>query len=152
MLSQHYPQKFPIRCRYIFLMLHKKDQLVAENSEHVPLLVMKQNESSSKSNNCTNKMTNGNGLQLIDNSEQREQIIPHHPQSSHILQSQISPVTLSSSTQSHVMKSRLNQYNTTGGMNSVVVRLSDENGTEVSTTTTGSGKASRSRKKHFAEI
>lgn len=84
----------------------------------------------------------------IDNSE-------HHQQSSHILQSQISPVTLSSNTQSHVMKSRLNQYNTTNVINSssVVVRLSDENGTEISTTTIdGCGKASRSRKKNFAEI
>lgn len=135
-------------------MLHKKKyQLVAENPEHVPLLVMKQKESSSSSsksnNNYTNNITkNGNALKLIDKSEQN-----HHQQASHILQSQISPETFSSSNQSHVMKSRLNQYNTTGGLNSVVVRLSDENGTEISTTMIdGCGKASRSRKKNFAEI
>lgn len=92
-------------------------------------------------------MTNGNGLQIIDNSDHQ----PPHPQS-HILQSQISPVILSSSTQSHVMKSRLNQYNTNGVINSVVVRLNDENGTEISTTTGSGGKASRSKKKNFAEI
>lgn len=106
----------------------------------MPLLVIKE---SSKNSNCTStKMSNGNGLQLIDNSEHQT------------LQSQISPVTLSSSTQSHVIKSRLNQYNTSGSIpNSVVVRLSDENGTEISTTTIdGCGKSSRSRKKNFAEI
>lgn len=135
-------------------MLHKNHiKLVADNSEHVPLLVMKQNESSSK---------NRNGLQLIENiseqeQEQFEEDHQHQQQSSHIQQSQISPVLLSSSVHSQVMKSRLNQYNKTGGLNSVVVRLNDENETE----TMISGKASSKKNKNnnynvnnknFAEI
>ena len=56
---------------------------------------------------------------------------------------------LSSGVQSQVMKSRLNQYNESGGLNSVVVRLNDENGTETLIT----GKASSKNKlKNFAEI
>lgn len=100
---------------------------------------MKQIESSTKNS----KHSNGNGL--IERSEQHHQSL----QANHILQSQISPVLLSSGVQSQVMKSRLNQYNETGGLNSVVVRLNDENGTETLIT----GKASSKNKlKNFAEI
>ena len=113
---------------------------MADNSEHVPLLVMKKKELQSKSGNSSNKLANG--VQIIENGEAKP---------SHITQSQISPVLLSSSTQSHVIKSRLNQYNSNGGVNSVVVRLNEENETETSTKTENSnGKVSK--KKTFAEI
>lgn len=106
---------------------------------------MKQIESSTKNS----KLSNGNGLKIIEQSEEHQAEQQHRQlQTNHILQSQISPVLLSSSVQSQVMKSRLNQYNETGGLNSVVVRLNDENGTETMIT----GKASKKKIKNFAEI
>lgn len=113
---------------------------------------MKQSESSSKNS----KISNGNGLKLIEHSEHQQQQHDQqhqrsHRQSNHILQSQISPVLLSSSVQSQVMKSRLNQYSASGGLSSVVVRLNDENGTE--TLISGkSASAVRKKNKNFAEI
>lgn len=106
---------------------------------------MKQIESSTKNS----KLSNGNGLKIIEHNEEHQPEQQHRQlQTNHILQSQISPVLLSSSVQSQVMKSRLNQYNETGGLNSVVVRLNDENGTETMIT----GKASKKKIKNFAEI
>lgn len=145
MLSRNKPIKkslfnvtFDVTQNYI------KKILVADNSEHVPLLVMKQIESSTKNS----KLSNGNGLKLIEHSEHQPEQQHRQLQTNHILQSQISPVVLSSNVQSQVMKSRLNQYNETGGLSSVVVRLNDENGTE----TILNGKASKMKNKNFAEI
>jgi hypothetical protein len=110
---------------------------IADNYEHVPLLVSpthhKQNNSNLVKNN---KVTNGNGL--IDNNSEQHQI----------RQSQISPASLSSNTTAHVMRARLNQYRT----NNVIVNF-NENGTDTKTSITmmaEMGKSAKNRKKKFA--
>jgi len=115
---------------------HTIECSLAENSEHVPLLVTPpaaavavHNQNSSPLNATTitmpksTKVTNGNGL-LINSSNS-------------IRPSQISPVTLSSPiVAAHVMRARLNQYKVAG----VVVNFDQQHG-DVTTTTTTTTKA-----------
>lgn len=62
----------------------------------------------------------------------------------------LSPVVLSSNTPAHVMRSRLNQFKTSGSFkNNVVVSFDGDNGTSISISKAASKKG---KKKKAAEI
>lgn len=114
-------------------MWHKK---LAENPEHVPLLVTpaaaaskhQKQSATATTINIPNNPTNGG---LIDNSDH------HRPV-------QISPVMLSSGSPAHVMRSRLNQYK--AGVNNIVVNFDADNGSTISTTKVSSAKTKKKKK------
>lgn len=124
-------------CTHSICIPIKKNQ-IADNLEHVPLLVTPSSQKYDKQNASNfiknNKVTNGNGFVDNNNSEQQQQ-----QQRNHIRQSQISPTILSGNTSAQVMRSRLNQYRT----HNVIVNF-DENGTAE---TTAVGKDMKSKKK-----
>lgn len=104
----------------------KCGDLLAENPEHVPLLLTPAAASKHQNPNATataisipNNITNGNGF--IDNSGK---------------QRPISPVLLSSNSPAFVMRSRLNQYKETNNFkNSIIVNFDGENASTAVTTT-----------------
>lgn len=111
-------------------------QTLAENPEHVPLLVTPAAASKHQKPSATattidipNNVSNGNGL--IEHSDQ------HRPLP-------LSPVLLSSSSPAHVMRSRLNQYKVSGS--ALVVNFDGDNGTTIST----KKASSKSKKKKKA--
>lgn len=106
------------------------NELIADNSEHVPLLVTTHCKQNASSLMKSNKVTNGNGL--ID--------IIEHQQSQPIVNRQQSSALMSNNTAAHVMRSRLNQYKT-----STVIVNFDENGT-ADTMIIGREKDSKNKK------
>lgn len=112
-------------------------QTLAENPEHVPLLVTppaaasKHHKPSATATtiDIPNNVANGNGL--IEHSDQ------HRPLP-------LSPVFLSSSSPAHVMRSRLNQYKVTGS--NLVVNYDGDNGTTAIITSKASSKSKKKKK------
>lgn len=116
---------------------------LAENPEHVPLLVLTPATAASKHQkpnaaattiNIPTNVTNGTGL--IEHSD-------HRP---------ISPVLLSSNTPAHVMRSRLNQYKSSGKFQNNVVVNFEENGTTVSSTKASTAATKGKKKKKAVDI
>jgi hypothetical protein len=114
---------------------------LAENPEHVPLLITpataasKHHKPSAAATAIaiSTNVTNGNGL--IENSDQARPI-------------QISPVVLSSCTPAVVMRSRLNQYKTSGSFkNNVFVNFDSENGSTTTITEKSTSKGGKKKKK-----
>lgn len=113
---------------------------LAENPEHVPLLLTPAAASKHQYPNATataisipNNITNGNGF--IDNSSQ---------------QRPISPVLLSSNSPAFVMRSRLNQYKETGNFkNNIIVNFDGDN---ASTAIVTNAKTKSKKKKKPVEI
>ena len=117
---------------------------LAENPEHVPLLVLTPATAASKHQkpnaaattiNIPTNVTNGTGL--IEHSDQRP----------------ISPVLLSSNTPAHVMRSRLNQYKASGKFQkNVIVNYDGDNGTTVSTSKVSTTVAKGKKKKKAVDF
>lgn len=118
------------------------NSIIADNLEHVPLLVTPPSQYKQNASNFikNNKVTNGNGF--VDNNSEQQQ-----HQRNHIRQSQISPVLLSSNTSAQVMRSRLNQYRT----NNVIVNF-DENGTGTTVEREMKSKKKKKNSNYVADI
>lgn len=116
------------------------DEILAENPEHVPLLITpsaasKHQSAAATTINISTNVTNGNGL--IDSSDHQRPL-------------QLSPVVLSSNTPAHVMRSRLNQYKAAGNFkNNMIVNYDGENGTTI---TTSQATVNSKKKKKAVDI
>lgn len=113
-------------------------QTLAENPEHVPLLVTppaaaskhQKPSATATTIDIPNNASNGNGL-IVEHSDQ------HRPLP-------LSPVFLSNSSSAHVMRSRLNQYKVSG--NNLVVNYDGDNGTTAISTTKASSRTKKKKK------